>query len=357
MSSLSIRDISKSFGAQPVLRDVSLEIASGEFFFLLGPSGCGKSTLLRIIAGLERPDTGSILVDGRDMTNVPPQRRGIGMVFQQYALWPHMTVAENIRFGLRAAKLPKAVQEERLKESLELVRMTEYVNRYPHEISGGQQQRIAVARALALQPKVLLLDEPLSNLDARLRDEIRGELKALHDNLKITIVYVTHDQEDALALATRMVLLNGGKIVQEGTPVDLYRRPQCAFSATFLGDANVVPVTVGSAAGRRAVFFPNLEAPVPCAIGTHPDGPATLCLRPEFLRVSKGEAPGIISGRVSAVTFRGSYEDFEVTLPGGTALRGRLLAPSIRGNLAVGDQVSLGWSPEDATLLSRAPLG
>ena len=225
MAALTISKVSKSFGPQSVLSEISLEISSGEFFFILGPSGCGKSTLLRIIAGLERADGGTIAIDGAVVNSVPPQKRGIGMVFQHYALWPHMTVAQNVRFGLEVQRLSQDEQRLRMNDALEAVRMLGFEHRYPHELSGGQQQRVALARALALQPRVILMDEPLSNLDARLRDEIRAELLALHRELKLTIIYVTHDQEDALALATRMAILNAGQLVQLGTPQELYRHP------------------------------------------------------------------------------------------------------------------------------------
>ncbi len=353
MSSLSISNISKRFGRQQVLSDLSLEIATGEFFFLLGPSGCGKSTLLRIIAGLETPDSGSIAVDGRDIGATPPQKRGIGMVFQQYALWPHMTVEENIRFGLKAQGLPKPLQDERLRESLDLVRMSDFRNRYPHEISGGQQQRIAVARALALQPRILLLDEPLSNLDARLRDGIRNELRELHGQLGITIIYVTHDQDDALALATRMALLDAGRIVQQGTPEELYRRPTCTFSATFLGDANVLPVVVGASAGTRGAFLaaePSLR--LPAVVEARADGPASLCVRPEHVRIARHQHESSpLAARVASVTFHGSYETYEIVLAGDTRLRSRALAPSARGELTGGDRVFVGWDPGSAGLM------
>lgn len=275
------------------------------------------------------------------------------MVFQQYALWPHLTVEENVRFGLKAQGLPKATQDERVAESLKLVQMLDYRARYPHEISGGQQQRIAVARALALQPRILLMDEPLSNLDARLRDGIRRELRELHAQLGLTIIYVTHDQEDALALATRMALLDAGRIVQQGTPEALYRNPSCAFSATFLGDANVLAVVVGAPGGQRGAYLasdPGVQ--LPAALGSRADGPAALCVRPEHLRLAqhRGDfAP--IPGRITDVTFHGAYEDYEVAIQGGIRLRGRLLAPSERGQIRSGEQVFVGWEPGSAGLM------
>ncbi len=349
MSSLSVASVSKSFSGQPVLKGVSLSIQSGDLFFILGPSGCGKSTLLRIIAGLERPDGGTVLLDGVDLAPIPPQRRGIGMVFQQYALWPHMTVGENLRFGLKAQGLSRQVQEARIAETLELVRMGAFRGRFPHELSGGQQQRVALARSLALQPRVLLMDEPLSNLDARLRDEIRAEIRTLHAALGITIVYVTHDQEDALALATRMALLNEGRVVQEGKPTELYRRPNSAFSAVFLGDANVLPVSVQQD-GRlrlRSASEPLLPEASVCGAVVE----EALCVRPEHVRLSAAnEGTSGVPAQVLSVTFRGAYQDVELCLAGGPTVRARQLAPA-SATLSPGDSVAVCWDPKDATLV------
>ena len=351
MSSLIIEGVRKKFGAQEVLRGLSLEVPSGSFFSLLGPSGCGKSTLLRIVAGLEKPDSGSVILDGLDLANTPPQERGIGMVFQQYALWPHMSVDENLRFGLRCQGLPRSEQDARVNDCLRLVRMAEYAHRYPHEISGGQQQRVAVARALALRPKLLLMDEPLSNLDARLRAEIRDELRVLHAHLGITIVYVTHDQEDALSLASSVALLREGQIEQVGSPVDMYRRPLTPFSATFLGDANLLPVTVSS--GPTVTLRGQQAHSLPYVGPQTRAGEALLCIRPEFVQVRQESDGGCLTGRVVASTFLGASHDLHVEVGAGVNVRAKLSSTGALAQPTVGTTVCLSWAPEDAALLSE----
>jgi spermidine/putrescine ABC transporter ATP-binding subunit len=234
-----VEKIVKYLGRTLVLRGVSLEINPGEFFFVLGPSGCGKTTLLRVLAGFLFPDEGRVFFGDKDVTFVPPHKRNAAMVFQHYALFPHMSVWDNIAYGLRVRKLPKREIEQRVKEALKLVRLEGFEKRFPLQLSGGQQQRVALARAIAVHPDLLLLDEPLSNLDAKLRAEMRGELKALQRQLGITTVYVTHDQKEALAMADRIAVMHDGQIVQVGTPTELYRKPRTRFVAEFLGDANV----------------------------------------------------------------------------------------------------------------------
>lgn len=358
MAALTISKVSKSFGPQSVLSEISLEISSGEFFFILGPSGCGKSTLLRIIAGLERADGGTIAIDGAVVNSVPPQKRGIGMVFQHYALWPHMTVAQNVRFGLEVQRLSQDEQRLRMNDALEAVRMLGFEHRYPHELSGGQQQRVALARALALQPRVILMDEPLSNLDARLRDEIRAELLALHRELKLTIIYVTHDQEDALALATRMAILNAGQLVQLGTPQELYRHPSSPFAARFLGEANLLAVAIGETNGRGLGVATLVdEVGITVQIATLPSAPSSglLCVRPESIQIYKPDQVASIGGikaKVTRVTYHGSYEDFELLVGSSTHIKGRAMGAGRSNGLATGDQVSIGWEPSEATLIS-----
>lgn len=235
---IQIQNLTKTFGTTPVLDRVSLEIRTGELFFLLGPSGCGKTTLLRLIAGFYPPDSGEILFNGRNMNAVPPHRRNTGMVFQSYALWPHLNVAENVGYGLDVREVGAKEKAERVAEALSLVRMESYAGRTPNQLSGGQQQRIALARALVIRPDVLLLDEPLSNLDARLRLEMRDEIRRLHAKLGLTTVYVTHDQKEALSLASRMAVLRSGVIEQLGGPRSVYRRPCSRFVADFIGETN-----------------------------------------------------------------------------------------------------------------------
>lgn len=238
---IKIENISKSYTkGNLVLKPLDLEIASGELFFLLGPSGCGKSTLLRLIAGFIAPDSGKIYFDDRDVTDLPPEKRNAPMVFQNYALWPHLSVYENVAFGLKAQKLSAKAVREQAMEALASVRMTEFADRKTPALSGGQQQRVALARALAVAPELILLDEPLSNLDAKLRDEMREELREICRSRKLTAIYVTHDRREALSMADRMAVLNGGVISQLGAPAELYRTPGNRFTAAFLGDINFI---------------------------------------------------------------------------------------------------------------------
>lgn len=240
MSSIIVKGLIKSYGSVKAVKSVSLSIDDGAFFFLLGPSGCGKSTLLRLIAGLENPDSGELFFDAQSALRLSPQERNIGMVFQSYALWPHMTVAENIEFGLEVRKLPRAERAEAVGRALDIVRMRELYARYPSELSGGQQQRVALARALALSPRVILLDEPLSNLDTKLRLELRRELHRIHEETHVTMVYVTHDQGEALSLGTTIAVMKDGEILQVGSPRTLLQAPADDFVKRFLAGASLV---------------------------------------------------------------------------------------------------------------------
>jgi iron(III) transport system ATP-binding protein len=235
---VSVKNLSKNFGQTPALRGVSLDVQSQELFFLLGPSGCGKTTLLRLLAGFYEPDAGELFFGERRMNGVPPHRRNTGMVFQNYALWPHMTVAQNVAYGLDVRSVAKDEKMRRVGEALEIVRMGTYTERFPNQLSGGQQQRVALARALVIRPDVLLLDEPLSNLDAKLRLEMREEIRRIHAETRITTIYVTHDQKEALSMAGRIAVMRDGQIEQVGEPRSLYRKPASRFVADFMGDAN-----------------------------------------------------------------------------------------------------------------------
>ena len=283
---VEIRNVSLAYGSTQVLRDISVKIEPGEFFALLGPSGSGKSTLLRLIAGFNHAQSGEVLIAGEDVSRVPPWKRNIGMVFQNYALWPHMTVAENVAFGLEERRLPRDEVRRKVAAALDLVGLGEYAARRPGQLSGGQQQRVAVARTIAIEPKVLLLDEPLSNLDAKLRVHMRVELLALQRKLGITTIFVTHDQEEALSISDRVAVLDGGVVQQIGTPMDLYDNPANRFIANFVGTINLVSGMV-SAAGGSAVF----ESPVigkialPGTAAAAP-GPAEIALRPHAMRLA-----------------------------------------------------------------------
>ena len=358
MTALEIASISKSFGPNQVLRDISLTIASGDFFFILGASGCGKSTLLRIIAGLEHQDAGSITADGKSITETPAHQRGIGMVFQQYALWPHMTVAQNISFGLEVQGLPSRERTARVTEALELVRMNDLGSRYPHEISGGQQQRVALARALAVKPRIVLLDEPLSNLDARLREEIRHELQELHRRLRVTMIYVTHDQEDALTLATKIALLRSGSVEQVGTPQELYGAPRTRYVAEFLGSANILDCSVTSHSDGATATVALREPSEGAFIVRNPSATrsahAHLCIRPEAIQVSSTKPSDYpsLQATVTNVAYKGAHLDIECETVAGEHILSRTLSTQAQATLTPGSCVYLQW-PTDAAVLVR----
>jgi ABC-type Fe3+/spermidine/putrescine transport system ATPase subunit len=366
MSALTLDTITKSFGPTPVLRGISLSVDEGELFFVLGPSGCGKSTLLRIIAGLERADSGHITLNGNEISKIPPHKRGFAMVFQSYALWPHMTVSRNVGFGLECSQLSRAARAHRVREMLELVQMASFGDRYPHELSGGQQQRVALARALAIRPSLLLLDEPLSNLDPRLREEIRGEIKLLQQKLGMTMIYVTHDQEDALTLASRVALLHEGRVLQIGSPRELYEQPSTDFCAAFLGHTNLFPCELlEKQSNERGVFRLN-ELPTAPAVGAliraadaASGHPIALSVRPEVIRISTNSAHGI-AATVANITYRGGFIDLQLnTAAAGTPsarLDVRLVSaqlPLREFPLAIGTQLFASWSPEHASIVAR----
>jgi putative spermidine/putrescine transport system ATP-binding protein len=287
MSEVVLQSISKSFGSNRILDNISLTVESGKLICLLGPSGCGKTTLLRIVAGLETADTGSVAIGERDVTHLPPERRDIAMMFQSYALLPHLSAIENVRFPLRMRRRgTRAEQMERAKAALDTVKLGAFADRMPRQLSGGQQQRVALARAIVSRPQVLLLDEPLSNLDARLREDMQVELIELHRELGLTTLFVTHDQEEALSLADTVVLMNAGRIEQAGAPQEIYAAPRTEFASSFLGSANLIPVTV---AGGRARLADGIEIAIE---GSTADR-GTLALRQEDIRLHPPRTTGL----------------------------------------------------------------
>jgi iron(III) transport system ATP-binding protein len=298
---VSVRGITKTFGPVRALDDVSLDIDRGELFFLLGPSGCGKTTLLRTIAGFYAPDHGQILFGPTDVTATPPQRRNTGMVFQNYALWPHMTVEANVAFGLRVRGIARPERRRRVGEALDLVKMGPYAKRKPNQLSGGQQQRVALARALVIRPQCLLLDEPLSNLDAKLRLEMRGEIRRLCKDSGLTGIYVTHDQKEALSVADRMAVMFDGRIGQVGPPRALYRRPDNAAIAGFLGETNFIPATIVACKAEDSI----LETPLGrIQARSDPGGPRAgrviASIRPEALLVGEAGHPSTAPRKAAA---------------------------------------------------------
>ena len=290
MAEVELRGVSKAYKDTTAVDDLSLGIKDREFVALLGPSGCGKTTTLRMLAGFIRPDSGQILVDGKDITDVPPERRPTAMVFQSYALWPHMTVADNIAFGLRLRRLPKAEVDERTTRMLTVVGLPGVTKRYPSQLSGGQQQRVALARALVLGPKILLLDEPLSNLDAKLRVRMRDEIRRIQQELQITTVYVTHDQEEALTMADRIAVMNRGVLQQVGDALDIYDRPATAFVADFIGSSNLLTGTLRLAGARPVAQVGDARIPVE-ADGLADGAAVTVSARPEDMEVLREAAP------------------------------------------------------------------
>ncbi len=315
------QNIAMSYGTNVVLKDINLVIEPGEFFALLGPSGSGKSTLLRLIAGFNAAQSGRLLIDGRDVSGVPPWQRNVGMVFQNYALWPHMTVRQNVAFGLEERKLPKDEIDAKVKAALALVSLSEYAARRPSQLSGGQQQRVALARTIAVEPQVLLLDEPLSNLDAKLRVQMRNELRALQRKLGITTIFVTHDQEEAMTTADRIAVMDQGVIQQVGTPVDLYDNPANRFVAHFVGSINLLPGRVEAAADGSIIDSPALgRFTVPQAIRA---GEVEIALRPHTLALAA--LPGTpnrvwIAGTVAEREFVGQFVRYSIRLPGTTMI-------------------------------------
>jgi iron(III) transport system ATP-binding protein len=292
MTSIRLEHISKVFGQAAAIADVDLDIQAGELFFLLGPSGCGKSTLLRMVAGLLPPSAGRIFFGNRDVTGLPTEQRNAVMCFQSYALWPHMSVAANVRFGLEVRGVDRAKQRTRVAEMLKLVQMDAYAARKPNELSGGQQQRVALARALAVQPDCLLLDEPLSNLDAKLRQEMRGEIRRICKQSHVTTLYVTHDQKEALSIADRIALLKDGKVMQIGTPADLYHRPRSSFVADFIGQTNLLSGTVAQTTASAAQIQTAVGMLMVANSGSvQPQQVVKLSIRPEQVRIVNSAAP------------------------------------------------------------------
>jgi len=324
MALLSLQNISRNFGTTRAVADVSLDVAQGEFFGLLGPSGCGKTTTLRMIAGLEQPDSGSIHFQDKDITSLPPERRGFGMVFQNYALFPHLNVFENVAFGLRARHAPKTEISDRVRSALELVQLPGYEKRAIDELSGGQQQRVAIARAIAIEPVLLLFDEPLSNLDVSLREETRGELRELVTRLGLTAVYVTHDQEEAFALCDRISVMVGGRLMQSGEPRALYEEPSDIAVARFLGRNNLIRVMRLSSSKTSDGEFKTLDGGHVLHVSVAREDlaplnkPVVLAIRPEHVRLSQNNegAPNVLHGTIREIVFAGATSTIRVDANG-----------------------------------------
>jgi ABC-type Fe3+/spermidine/putrescine transport system ATPase subunit len=350
-AAIELRGVGKRYGATWAVHDVSLAIAPGEFFTLLGPSGCGKTTALRMIAGFVEPDEGEIFLDGRVVAGVPPWRRDLGLVFQSYALWPHLSVFEHVAFGLRERRTRSDELRSRVADALRMVGLDGLADRRPSQLSGGQQQRVALARTLVLRPRALLLDEPLSNLDARLRAQMRVELRRLHRELGITTLYVTHDQDEAMALSTRLAVFDHGVMIQLGTPAEVYRRPATRFVAEFLGAANLLPATVEPGSGRRRLRLAG--GPVVITDVAAPGEATTvLCLiRPETIRIAADETVNRFTATVQSVVYLGGRYDCELVLGAGLVLRADLPASAAVASPNPDAPVAITIAPEDVLVL------
>ena len=353
---LRVEGLEKRFGPVAALTGVSFTIGAGEFVTLLGPSGCGKSTILRIVAGIEEPTRGAVTAGGEVVNDTsagimtPPDKRDLSMVFQSYAVWPHKTVADNVNFPLRYRKVPRRERPAMVDDALRAVRMEGYAGRYPHQLSGGQQQRVAIARSIVGRPGLLLLDEPLSNLDARLREDMRIELKRLQLELGLTMLYVTHDQAEALAMSDRILVMDHGRVLQEGTPEEVYRGPESLAAARFLGVKNTFPGTL-AAPGTVEVLGRRLPARVVGEAG--PGDPVTVAIRPDGFVRAAPDGPGpAIDGEIRLTEFLGQAYDHEIDVDGATLIV--RTAERLGGR---GDAVSLGLAPSAAVAFPEPPEG
>ncbi|WAX98545.1 ABC transporter ATP-binding protein (plasmid) [Aminobacter sp. NyZ550] len=349
---ISIRDVNLFYGDLQVLKDINLEIQPGEFFAFLGPSGCGKTTLLRLIAGFNTARQGSVVVGGVDVLDMPPWKRDIGLVFQSYALWPHMTVARNVAFGLEERRLPRAEVERRVDAALNLVGLKHLAGRRPAQLSGGQQQRVALARTIAIEPKVLLLDEPLSNLDAKMRVEVRRELRELQQRLQLTTIFVTHDQEEANTVCDRIAVFNEGRIQQVGTPMGLYEKPANLFVANFLGTANILDGHVVGSGADRLFEVPGAGS-IPIPAGTTVPRGAKLVFRPQYATIGTVASDAVaLAGTITHREFLGATVRYGVQVGTASVL---VDVPFHSGDalLETGARTSVGLQPSSAQWLAE----
>jgi len=359
-AAVQLLGVGKRFGEFVAVDDVSLEVKPGEFLTLLGPSGCGKTTLLRLIAGFETPTSGTIRVGGEDVTLLPPYRRPVNQVFQSYALFPHLTVEENVRFGLRMQRVPKAEADRRVQEALELVALPEFGRRRPQQLSGGQKQRVALARAIVCQPRVLLLDEPLSALDARLRQTMQLELKQMQRRLGITFLFVTHDQEEALTMSDRIAIINRGRIEQVGSAHEIYHRPATSFAAEFVGAVNLLPARMlgRDAAGVRVRLAGGLDLLLAAAAWPQNAEEALVSIRPEKIHVARSPqaGPNCFEARIEEEVFKGATDHLKLVTGTGTRLLAVVANESALGDVFhVGDRIYGALHADDLVVLPSKP--
>lgn len=346
--SVVFENVTKQFADFNALPNLSLTVEPGTLVTLLGPSGCGKTTTLRLLAGLEHPTSGRILIGGKDVTHLPANERDVAMVFQSYALFPHMSALDNVMYGLLSGGLSKKEAQDRAREGLKLVGLESMGQRLPSELSGGQQQRIAVARALVLEPQVLLLDEPLSNLDERLRRRVRTEIRELQQRLGFTAVYVTHDQEEALAVSDKIIVMKEGHIAQQGAPQELYQSPASVFIADFMGEANILPCDIRRVEDSEAVIaLGNREYRVP---GAHArPGAAQLSVRPQFITL-RTESAGALNGEVTHSAWLGDHIEYEVQTALGSLF---IVDVQMESQLAPGSRVFVDFKPQGLALIAQ----
>jgi spermidine/putrescine transport system ATP-binding protein len=363
-AAIALEHVSKRFDRTAAVSDVTLTIGEGEFFSLLGPSGCGKTTTLRMIAGFETPDEGRILLHGNDVTSVSPNRRPVNMVFQQYALFPHMSIYDNVAFGLKVKRVPREEHRDRVHEMLHVVELEGFERRRARQLSGGQQQRVALARALVNRPAALLLDEPLGALDVKLRKQMQLELKRIQSDLGTTFVYVTHDQEEALAMSDRIAVMNGGRVEQIGTPREIYENPETAFVADFIGSLNALDVEVDELVGGFALMRLGDadRLVVPVQDGVQAGDSIRIAVRPERVQIGSNAPDGgsRLEGTIAEVIYLGMYVQFHVDTRAGRVTSYRLADESLQA-LAEGAKVTLWWEADQASVLSlelaESPLG
>ncbi|GEN32691.1 polyamine ABC transporter ATP-binding protein [Aneurinibacillus danicus] len=359
---VEIKNVVKRFGSNTVLNGINLEIKQGELLTLLGPSGCGKTTTLNLIAGFLEADEGDVYIKGKNVTHIPPYKRDLGMVFQTYSLFPHMTVYENLDFGLRLRKVPKPKKQNRIARALDLVKMSGLEHRYPRELSGGQRQRVAIARALVVEPELLLLDEPLSNLDAKLRHELRAEIKRLQKEIGVTTIFVTHDQEEALSMSDRVVVMNGGKIEQISSPTTIYNHPETEFVFQFIGKSNCFHGTVAEINNRKIsvqledgwVTFVDADNIMGSERTCRPGDEVKLYIRPEKLSLASAEQSGHLEhfhkATITQMNYLGASWEIDATLLGKSV---QILTPMYDASWQIGKEVMIGWNPSDIMLIKK----
>lgn len=359
---VEIKNAFKKYGSNVVLNGINLEVKQGELLTLLGPSGCGKTTTLNLIAGFLEADEGDVLIKGKNVTKVPPYKRDLGMVFQTYSLFPHMTVYENLKFGLKLRKVAKPDQEKKIGQALELVKMSGLGNRYPRELSGGQRQRVAIARALVVEPELLLLDEPLSNLDAKLRHELRVEIKRLQKEIGVTTIFVTHDQEEALSMSDRVVVMNAGKIEQISSPTSIYNHPDTEFVFRFIGKSNSFEGEIVAVDSRKiSVQIDNeiTHVDVENLMGTnrvcHVGDEVKLFIRPEKVNIASSQDSSQFSleyqkAKITQLNYLGTSWEIDVLTLGKPL---QILSPVFDSSWQVGSEVYVGWSPSDVMIIKK----